>query len=79
MKKLLLLGLVFLASCTTTRTVYVTKCEENKPYTQQQQQQAYNELLSMPSESAVVTMLMDYSRIRDANTACLNYEREKIK
>lgn len=81
MKKYFILALTFipLSACTNTKYVPIILCEENIKYTQEQQTQVAETLITLPSDNATITFIMDYSKIRDANNACLTYQKELNK
>lgn len=57
------------SGCQTTsqqKTIVLTRCPIVKEYTKQQLQRAAKELGGMPSDSELVTIINDYSQLRDA-------------
>lgn len=49
-----------------TRTLVIAKCPVLKSYSPEQQQKAADELKALGVDSELATMLVDYSKMRDA-------------
>lgn len=73
--KSILAASILLTGCTTTKYVPVVQCQENVYYSPENQQKALAELDTLPADGELVHYMMDYSKIRDANRAC--EERQK--
>ena len=59
-----------LAGCATSTnqaiSIVVNQCPSLKKYTKEQMLQALSEIKNLPSETQVITLLNDYSKLRDA-------------
>lgn len=66
-----------LMGCTTTQYVPKIQCEQNIQYSLESQKKASEEISALPQESEVLRYMMDYSKIRDANKACINSQNTK--
>lgn len=59
-----------LAGCATSTnqaiSIVVNQCPSLKKYTKEQMLQALSEIKNLPSETQVIILLNDYSKLRDA-------------
>lgn len=75
---------ISLAGCATmggqelaqTKTLVISKCPVLKQYTKEELIKAATELEAVPSDSQLVAMITDYSKMRDACRAIVRKAKE---